>query len=60
MAKKVTVTCSYIYEGDETTNEAIVKEETGHWTDGTVGVDDIMAAGDCEFKVTVTETIDAE
>lgn len=60
MPKKVTVTCSYIYEGDEKTDEAIIKDESDHWTSGNVSVEDIMAAGDCEFKVTVSETADAE
>lgn len=60
MSKKVTVTVSYLYEGDKETDEAIVKDEADLWTSGTVGVDDLMAAGDCEFKVTVSEMADAE
>lgn len=60
---KVTVTVTYDYEGDAENAEDAQKEEFDSWTSGSVGVEDIVAAGgNHTVTVTVTdfETAEAE
>ena len=43
---QVKVTITYDYGGDYDTNEEAIADELESWTKGTVGVPDILAAGD--------------
>lgn len=58
--KTVQVTIRYEYEGDEDTDEAIVKTEKDSWVSGAVSLADIIAAGDHELNVSVVQTADVE
>lgn len=55
MAKRVNISISYEYGGDEVTDDNIIHAEKEAWLEGTVGFDDIMAAGPYKLEVTVTE-----
>lgn len=50
---QVKVTIMYDYGGDYDTNAEAIKEETEAWTEGTVCVPDILAAGGDDGKLTV-------
>lgn len=50
---KVRVTIEYEYEGDYDTNDEAKADELKSWTEGAVGVPDIIAAGDHTLTVEI-------